>query len=48
MLITATPPSKKVVATLALASRPRQEFARLRAKKEAGNHTTYSWECEKV
>jgi len=32
----------KVVATLALGSRPRQGFARLRAKRKGGNHTTYS------
>jgi hypothetical protein len=37
-----------VVATLALGSRPRQGFARLRAKREARSHTTYSRECEKV
>jgi hypothetical protein len=36
------------VATLALGSRPKQGFARLRAKKEAGSCTTYSWECEKL
>jgi hypothetical protein len=36
------------VATLALGSRPRQGFARLRVKREAKNHTTYSRECEKV
>ncbi len=28
--------------------RPRQGFARLRAKREVGSHTTYSRECEKV
>jgi hypothetical protein len=36
------------VATLTLGSWPRQGFARLRAKREAGSHTTYSRECEKV
>jgi hypothetical protein len=36
------------VTTLALGSRPRQGFAKLRAKKEAGSHTTYSRECGKV
>jgi len=36
------------VITLALGSRPRQGFARLRAKKGAGSHTTYSQECERV
>jgi hypothetical protein len=36
------------VTTLALDSRPRQGFAKLQAKKEAGSHTTYSQECEKV
>ncbi len=41
-------PSFTGVATLALGSRPRQRFARLRAKKEARSHTTYSQECEKV
>jgi len=40
-----TPP---LVATLALGLQPRQGFARLQAKKEAGSHTTYSRECEKV
>jgi hypothetical protein len=34
--------------TLALGSRPRQGFARLRTKKEVGSRTTYSQECEKV
>ncbi len=37
-----------IVATLALGSRPRQGFARLRAKREAKSPTTYSQECEKV
>jgi hypothetical protein len=36
------------IVTLALGSRPRQGFARLRAKREVGSHTTYSWDCEKV
>ncbi len=36
------------VATLALGSRPKQRFARLQAKKEVENHTTYSRECERV
>ncbi len=36
------------VATPALGSWPRQGFARLRAKKKAGSHTTYSQECERV
>ncbi len=38
----------KFVITLALGSRPRQGFARLWAKREAKNRTTYSRECEKV
>jgi hypothetical protein len=37
-----------VVATLTLGLRPKQGFARLRAKREAGSHTTYSQKCEKV
>jgi len=37
-----------VVVTLALGLRPRQGFARLQAKREAMNHTTYFRECEKV
>jgi hypothetical protein len=37
-----------IIITLTLGSWPRQGFARLWAKKEAGSHTTYSWECEKV
>ncbi|CAM6003369.1 unnamed protein product [Sphagnum balticum] len=41
-------PPLAFVATLALGSRPKQGFARLRPKKEVGNHTTYSRECEKV
>jgi hypothetical protein len=41
-------PISSYVTTLALGSRPRQGFARLRAKREAGSHTTYSRECEKV
>jgi len=36
------------VATLTLGSWPRQGFARLRANKEARNHTTYSHGCERV
>jgi hypothetical protein len=36
------------LANLALGSWSRQGFARLQAKREAGNHTTYSRECEKV
>jgi hypothetical protein len=36
------------VATLALGSQLRQGFTRLWAKKEAGSHTTYSQECERV
>ncbi len=36
------------VATLALGLQPRQGFARLQAKREAGSHITYSRECEKV
>jgi hypothetical protein len=43
------PPSVAAsVTTLTLGSWPRQGFARLRAKREAGSHTTYSRECEKV
>jgi hypothetical protein len=41
-------PGSKTVTTLALGSRPKQGFARLRAKREAGSHTTYSRKCEKV
>ncbi len=37
---------REVVATLALGLRPRQGFVRLRAKREARNHTTYSREYE--
>jgi len=37
-----------IVATLALGLWPRHGFARLRAKKEVGSHTTYSRECERV
>jgi hypothetical protein len=37
-----------VVATLAFGLRPKQGFVKLRAKREAGSHTTYSRECEKV
>jgi hypothetical protein len=40
--------SMQPVATLTLGSRLKQGFARLWAKREAGSHTTYSWECEKV
>jgi len=36
------------VATLALGSWPKQGFARLRAKREAGSCTKYSQKCEKV
>ncbi len=42
------PINRTIVATLALGSRPRQGFTRLRAKREAGSCTTYSRECEKV
>jgi len=46
---TVEPPSVATsVTTLALGSWPRQGFARLWAKREAGSHTTYSRECEKV
>jgi hypothetical protein len=40
--------NRTTAATLALGLWPRQGFARLQVKKEAGSHTTYSWECEKV
>jgi hypothetical protein len=36
------------VVTLALGLWPRQRFARLQAKKGAGSHTTYSWECGRI
>jgi hypothetical protein len=36
------------VVTLALGLRPRQRFARLQAKRGAGSHTTYYWECGRM
>jgi len=41
-------PLQYIVTTLTLGSQPKQGFARLQAKGEAGSHTTYSQECEKV
>jgi hypothetical protein len=40
--------NKNNVATLTLGSWPKQRFVRLRAKREARSHTTYSQKCEKV
>jgi hypothetical protein len=37
-----------VVTTLALGSRPRQGFAKVRAKNELGSHISCSQECKKV
>ncbi len=41
-------PNMLCVVTLTLGSRLKQGFARLRTKKEARSHTTYSRECEKA
>jgi hypothetical protein len=40
--------SNAFVAILALGSRPRQGFTRVRAKSEPGSHISCSWECKRM